>query len=825
MYAELAVYQASVRRTFHYRVPADMQVQVGQLVQVSFRTGLSQGIVLSLDEHSPVPQAKPILEILLPEPVVTPLQIALARWMADQTLSPIGACLWLMLPPGLVRRGGLLYRLSGAFEEAETGHSALLGRVIDLLAARGPLTALQIERALPKTSWREALRPLVASGVVQVAPVLPAPDARPHTVRRVRLLIPPAQAAELVNRLRKSPKQAEALDLLARHAEPLDMGDITRQTGASADSIRRLADKGYVQIEDVEQMRDPLAEKTFAHSNAPALTSAQAEAWSIIRDHMTRPDPTGQTYLLHGVTGSGKTEIYLQAIALALSQGRQAIVLVPEIALVAPTVSRFASRFPGRVAVVHSGLSEGEQYDTWRRARAGQIEIVIGARSALFTPLPDVGLVVIDEEHDDSYKQSPPLPPPYYHARETAIAMMRLNKGCAILGSATPDVTTAFRARQGEIVHLQLPSRVIVPRPETSPDGGESLPAEAVAAPLPPVTVVDMREELRDGNRSMFSRALHSALAETIERGEQAILFLNRRGTATFVLCRDCGYVAKCPNCDIPLTYHRIDDYNGRLNCHYCGHHTNPPDQCPQCGSKRIRYFGAGTGSVEESVRREFEGARVLRWDRDTAHGRGSHEAIWQQFASGDANVLVGTQMIVKGLDLPRVTLMGVVLAETALGLPDYRAGEHTFQLLTQAAGRAGRGWRGGRVIFQSYQPDHYAIKAASQHDYEAFYAQEIAYRRELRYPPYKRLVRFLFRSPQAAQAQRDAETAATALQSRIAGSGLTATQIIGPTPAHFGKIDGVYQWHLIARTTDPAALVDDLNTRAIVDVDPVDIL
>src|SRR5258707_875273 len=352
--------------------------------------------------------------------------------------------------------------------------------------------------------------------------------------------------------------------------------------------------------------------------------------------------------------------------------------------------------------------------------------------------------------------------------------MMNINRGTVILGSATPDVTTAFHARRGEIRLLRLPDRIMVQREQVlqqveqqTPIAGDMVAANMasepfsladaaealdLSGPLPPVQVVDMRLELRQGNRSMFSHTLRTNLNEVLALGEQAILFLNRRGTASFVLCRDCGYVAKCPHCDMPLTYHAGQSH---LACHYCGFHMPQPEYCPECKGKRIRYFGAGTASVEDAVKQEFPQAKTIRWDRDTTHERGAHDEILKQFAHGDANVLVGTQMIAKGLDIPRVTLVGVILADTALSLPDYRCGERTFQLLTQVAGRAGRGWLGGRVVLQTYQPDHYAIRAASKHDYEVFYAQEIEYRRVLQYPPFKRLVRFQFRFPSALQAQR----------------------------------------------------------------------
>jgi primosomal protein N' len=539
------------------------------------------------------------------------------------------------------------------------------------------------------------------------------------------------------------------------------------------------------------------------------------------------------TFLLHGVTGSGKTEIYLRAIELTLAQGRQAIFLVPEIALTPQTVRRVAARFPGQVAIVHSGLTPGERYDTWRRAREGLIQVVVGARSALFTPLPDIGLIILDEEHDHSYKQSPPITPPYYDARRVAEEMMRHNDGILILGSATPDVETVYRAQRGDIEYLHLPNRIMGHRTrifEQSERVGvaaryyASESEDALTIDLPPVQIVDMREELKSGNTGMFGWELMAALAGILERREQAMLYLNRRGQSTYVFCRDCGYIAACPRCDTPLTYHRQGE---ALRCHHCGFQAATPQVCPVCSSKRIKFFGAGTQQVENELKKLFPNATTLRWDADTADHHEAHEAILQRFINREADILVGTQMIAKGLDFPLVTLVGVVSADLGLALPDFRASERVFQLLMQVAGRAGRGLLGGKVILQTYQPDHYAIACASTHDYQHFYEQEIESRRVLGYPPFRRLARIVFRFPNETKARDEAQRAAAMLTKRIAELRMTGTELIGPAPCFFAKLDKHYRWHLLLRGPDPAAALQALDVPKgwHVDIDPVEVL
>lgn len=609
-----------------------------------------------------------------------------------------------------------------------------------------------------------------------------------------------------------------------------DLQDVVKQIAAYVSDQAQ-----YMELEGLEPLplethaRRGIAmqEETADEPEAPAEPAPESE-----------PPPQNPVFLLHGVTGSGKTELYLRAIDLTLKLGRSAIFLVPEIALTPQTVHRVAARFPGRVAVVHSALSDGERYDTWRRAREGLVQIVVGARSALFTPLENVGLIVLDEEHDASYKQSPPILPPYYNARDLAEAMVRQNSGILILGSATPDVETAYRVERGEVGKLELPRRIMGHRvgiyeqaeragvlPRYQSDNAHSGDAaDALMIDLPPVQVVDMRSELKAGNVSIFSRPLQNSLGDVLQRGEQAILFINRRGQSTFVFCRDCGYIAKCPRCDTPLTHHRA---GSALRCHHCGFAQPEPNVCPSCGSKRIKFFGAGTQQVEQTLNEMFPRARVVRWDSDTAASAEAHEAILQRFVERRADVMVGTQMVAKGLDLPLVTLVGVVSADIGLALPDFRAGERTFQVLTQVAGRAGRGLLGGKVVLQTYQPDHYAIATAARHDYAAFYQREIAKRRDIGYPPFRRLVRILFRYPNETQAQREAERAAALLRRRIETLDMSGTVLIGPAPCFFTRENNVFRWQVLLRGPDPTPALDgmDIPRGWYVDVDPAEVL
>jgi primosomal protein N' (replication factor Y) (superfamily II helicase) len=675
---------------------------------------------------------------------------------------------------------------------------------------------------------------------------------------QVSLTMDRADVREAMIRLRRAEKQAAVLRALAGQAlaglaDPASVSDITAETGASLETLQALRATGLIAIEEEMVWRDPLAGQEYRPDRPPLLTPDQERVWGLVLGVLTAPDNApgaavrphftenappndGQATrvcLLHGVTGSGKTEIYLHGIAEVLRQGRQTVVLVPEIALTPQTVHRFAARFPGQVTVWHSELSDGERFDMWRRVRTGHAaaQVVVGSRSALFLPFPNLGLIVVDEEHESSYKQ---ISTPRYHARTAAIALGKQAGITVLLGSATPALETYYAARLGAIRLLSLPRRVQARTPERiaaqAVDEQPVLPAAppplhaASYSDLPRADIVDMRHELRAGNRSMFSRALSSGLRYVLAHNQQAILYLNRRGNASFVMCRDCGHVEECPRCALPLTHHLTGNV---LICHHCNRRYPVPVVCPKCGSRRIRYFGSGTQNVEEAVKQEFPSARTLRWDRDVTGSKGAHEAILSQFSSHQADVLIGTQMIAKGLDLPLVTLVGVIAADTGLFLPDFRAGERTFQLLTQVAGRAGRSGLGGQVIIQTYHPDHYAILAAGHHDFEGFYRQEMAFRRQQGYPPLRRLARLLYQSGKQAKAEAETGRVAELLRSEIQRLGLTETDLVGPAPCFFAQQRGEYRWQVVVRSPDPTILLRQvaLEMGWRIDIDPTDLL
>lgn len=830
-YVEIAVNVPRVSGVFHYHLPPELegQLQPGHLVLVSFGEQLVQGVVLGRVDQPQVPETKPVEGLLEPEPVLSPLQLELARHIAESTLAPLAAAVNLMLPPGIGEQADMEYALTG--ESAAAKLSPAQQRVMALLKQRGPLRGRQLDHALPRRNWRGTVGKLRELGLVSSRPVLPKPSARPKTVRTAELVIAPEKAAGLHTELGSTAatrdRRARMLAALAREPGPVDAAWLYAESGGKLQDLYVLEEQDLIRLSEREAYRDPLAGLAYDPSQPLILTGDQRKVWDEVHKALARAlgGEAVKPLLLHGVTSSGKTEIYLQAVGSVLAQGRRAIVLVPEIALTPQTVRRFLARFPGRVGLLHSELSEGERYDTWRRARAGRLDVIIGPRSALFAPLEDVGLIVVDESHDDSYYEAGSAP--HYHARRVAVAYARLAGAVCLMGSATPEITSYYQAQRGDWQLLVLPARILAHRATAEAHqarfGGaryQRLGEEVEALDLPPVDIVDMRRELRTGNRSIFSRGLQAGLQAVLADGQQAILFLNRRGSATYVFCRDCGEGLHCPNCETPLTLHLEfrsakllnQAAKGRLICHHCGYTRDLPKICPNCGSANIKHYGTGTERVESELQNLFPQVRTLRWDRESTRQKGGHDRILSAFSAHQADVLVGTQMLAKGLDLPLVTLVGVVLADVGLHLPDYRAAERVFQVLTQVAGRAGRSPLGGQVLLQTFHPEHYAIQAASRHDYAAFYAAESGHRRRLRYPPFAQLLRLEYRHLDARKAEHDARSMAATLADLIEKQERRATDLIGPVPCFYARLNREYRWQVLLRGPDPAAVVRDVK-------------
>lgn len=818
-FVEVAVNIPGNSGTFDYHLPEALQgfVQPGCLVVVPFGPQRVQGVVLHLKDEASVPETRPVEALLDPLPAITSAQIELAQLMARKTLSPLSACLDQMLPPGISQHADREYTLADPLRIAEEGIKPIAQRIIKLMQDRGSLRGRQIETAFPRQGWKAALQALVKRGVVVSRPVLPEPGVHPKVVRMARLAVSPEAVQSRLEELGRSgtpayQRRKAMLDFLIKEPWLVEAAWVYAASGGNLTDLRKLEDLGLVALSESEVWRDPLADMEAPLQRPPTLTDGQAEVWAQIEAGLSAPSGgPWKPFILHGVTGSGKTEIYLRAVQATLEQGKQALVLVPEIALTPQTVRRFLGRFPGLVGLIHSQLSPGERYDTWRRARAGQLQVVVGPRSALFTPFANLGLIVVDECHDSSYYQSEPAPA--YSAVQAAIDYGTFTHAAVILGSATPPVELMYTATNRNWRVLALPERILAHRQSVAAQLERLGRSEAVVTgsgestflPLPPVTVVDMRQELKAGNRSIFSRRLQSAIEKTLASGQQAILFLNRLGSATYIFCRDCGFVLRCPRCDRPLTLHRDA---AQLVCHTCGYRRKIPDRCPNCGGTQIRDYGTGTERVEQEVLKVFPSARTLRWDSETTKKKGSHDLLLSHFVSHRADILIGTQMLAKGLDLPLVTLVGVILAEVGLYLDDFRAPERTFQLLTQVAGRAGRSPLGGQVVLQTYQPEQYAIQMASGHDYAGFYRREIDARRKLGYPPFSRLLRLEYRHAEAIKAKQAAERLAGQIQDWLREGGFDSTDVIGPAPCFFARQNSLYRWQIVLRGPDPAAVV-----------------
>ena len=792
------------RRSFCYSIPADLNIQVGHAVWVPFGSKTLQGIVVKVADFPSFDETKEITGLISSVPLLSVAQVGAALWMNKHYLASLFDSVALMLPPGFERR--LLTYLSLLPSAAAAKLEPAEGGLVSIIKGRDEVNLRDLEKKFGKRKATNLTRQLVQRGLVQKIERLEQPKIKTKIVSYLMLRTDEEFARAEIARLRAAGKNKEAsvLEVLTTQKGKAPLAEVRKSTKSSNKTIEHLCQSSLVSVEDVPVRRDPLAHIKIVPSTPPALTPAQEQVWQRINGSLliTGADSPA-VFLLRGVTGSGKTEIYLRALTEVVAKGKKGICLVPEIALTPQTIERFASRFPGRVAVLHSGLTPGEQYDEWYRIKQGDCDVVIGPRSALFAPQPDLGLIIIDEEHEWTYKQSDRAP--RYHAREAAVKLAELSQAAVILGSATPDLETYYRAQRGDYRLIELEERI-------TPYG---------PAPLPEVTIVDMKEELKAGNRSLFSRLLTDQMTGVLGRGEQVILFLNRRGAATFVQCRKCGFVFDCPRCSAALTYHSA---TRKLVCHHCNFSVAVPVECPQCKGQDLRFMGIGTQRVEEEVKTMFPGARLLRWDSDMAARRHGHEELLNKIRAREVDVIIGTQMIAKGLDLPQVTLAGVISADMGLNLPDFKASERTFQLLCQVAGRAGRGFMPGKVIIQTYSPEHYAIQAAARHDYKAFYEKEIEYRRQFGYPPFSELASLAFNHSSEQACVKEVGRMERLINEEKNRRGLPDIRTIGPMPAFVPRLRGYYRWQLVVcgHGLDDFLADIPLPRGWVLDIDPV---
>ncbi len=823
-YAEIAVDAPTGHsRTFSYHIPEGMVLAPGQLVRVPFGVRTLQGIVFEITPSPQVEETRPVSSALSDVPVLNPRQLSLARWISDYYICSLFEAAAPMLPPGSRTGSRTVLSLNPEFVDSRfRGNDGGVGednsargealnelqsQVIEIVREQ---ESVDVERLVSRLGERarSAVSGLVRREVLKRRSQTNRSAIGPRYVESVRVNADALE--EIADWLsgvgKRAPRQSELITRLAESNESVIASEVRREFGSAI--VKTLLERGWLEIEKTQALRDPLADRVFELEPTVSLSARQAEIADDVIGTLRDADRRPRTMLVQGVTGSGKTEIYLAAVEECLALGSQAIVMVPEISLTPQTIERFAGRFAGKVAVLHSGLSDGQRFDQWWAIKEGRYPIVVGSRSAVFAPLSKPGLIILDEEHEWTYKQTDAAP--RYHARDVATRLGGLTGAVTLLGSASPDVASYYRGLRGEYRLRALPDRLNRRR-----DGAVEV------APLPDVEIVDMRDELREGNTGIFSRKLESEIETCLRDGRQAILFLNRRGTASQMQCRSCGYRISCGSCDVPLTYHRAMQ---RLLCHYCGRRRRMPRSCPECLGYRLSFYGIGTQSVAEETERLFPGARVLRWDRDATRYPREYEATLAGFRNGDADVLIGTQMIAKGLHLPGVTLVGVALADVGLSIPDFKSSERTFQLLCQVAGRAGRGEETGRVIFQTYQPENYAIQRAAAQDYEGFYEAETRYRREHNNPPFSRLIRLVHSHTNNATCESRALRLAEELRSARRESDMANVEILGPTPPYPARLRGRYRWHIVLRGRDPRALLDMVTIPQgwSVDVDPV---
>lgn len=721
---------------------------------------------------------KKILAVIDENPILSEHQLRLIFWMRNQYLCKYIEAIHCLIPKSSVNKERKLIILTNNNWQDLINHSQRkLRDIITVISDLGGKVYLDL--LMHHVDYKEindAIKTLLEKNIVDIKYEFNS-KINVKTEQYASLAIEDNNWNKVLDSLKNAKKQKKCLELL-KESGSYSIKELLQRANTGRTTLNSLKDKGYIKFIDIEIKRDPFANKDF--ENFPKLPPNEEQQIAIDKISCSIENNVNNSYLIHGITGSGKTEIYLQLIEKALKMGKQGIVLVPEISLTPQTVGRFMGRFGSRIAVLHSSLSDGERYDEWRRILEDEVDIVIGARSAIFAPLKNLGIIIIDEEHEHTYKSDQS---PKYNAIDVAEQRSQLENTVLVLGSATPSIESYYKAINGKLNLIQLKKR-------------------ATNSKLPSVEVVNMSEEIEIGNTSPFSSKLIDSMEKNLRNGKQTILFLNRRGHSSTISCKSCGYTIKCAHCDITMTFHRSD---GKLKCHYCGHMKQVPQICPSCNSNSIKYSGAGTQKIEDLVKLYLPTARIERMDMDTTSRKGSHENILESFKKGEIDILIGTQMISKGLDFPNVTLVGIISADSTLNLPDFRAAERTFQLVTQVAGRAGRGLDAGQVILQTYEPNHYSIIASTKHDYESFVRDELTIRKEFLYPPFTNLILLNFSGKNENEVSHTANLVVNHIKYILHSQGYKNLDntILGPNPSMISKVKESYRYQILLKDAD----------------------
>ena len=832
MFAEVAVdfSDRDRRKTYTYAVPPGNAVQPGDLVWVPFGYRPIQGIAVSVAENTDTENPRAIDRVVEDGPFISERLLKTAIWIADHYRTNIFRACVAMLPPGAnqqlhiwVTRSELASRVDQFF--TGIGITAEQHTVLNNIPTQGRVRRDRLVRKIGRSNERH-LDALVRAGIAVEESIWERPRAGAVFKSHIALAANKKTTDEVIAQYlkRRAFRRADLIRHLASAPVPIPRADLTSEFGAHI--VKAVLDDEFARIEQVRVERDPLADYAVQDAISHDLTPEQGIAADAISQSIQ--SRTAGKFLLFGVTGSGKTEVYLRAVEKCIEVGRRAIIMVPEIAMTPQTLQRFASRFPGQIALQHSGLSIGQRFDQWHQTKSGRYSVVIGSRSSIFAPVDNLGLVVIDEEHEWTFKQSDRAP--RYHARDVAERLCAESGATLVLGSATPDIGSYRRATDPSVTNrialLRLPRRIneaLRTAPQTSRSQGSNFANTGYAESQ----IVDMRIELQDGHREMLSRPLLNALRANVDRGEKSILFINRRGSASFVQCVSCGTIRTCPNCQTPLTLHRNPRNSGgsRLQCHYCSYSIGAARQCRSCGGTGVARRAAGTEAVEEVVRGFFPNTPILRWDSDTARNAADHSKLLGDFQSEGNHILIGTQMVAKGLDIPTVSLVGVVAADIGLAIPSFRSAERTFQILSQVTGRAGRADTPGIAIIQTFQPDHFAITASANQDFEGFYRQEIETRRRYQLPPFTVYSKLSYGAFDNRDAELEARSVRTRIDQCLDSEPSPDVEVAGPSPSFPARIAGRYRWQILLKGKDLTQILDDvpLGPGWVTDIDPTE--